>query len=392
MSPVRFVAPPESTTLVRSRARRSRCSASVRVRPHDVTVASTGSRSGVDDVAGAQAGVHPHPGADRERHDLDAAAGGGVPAVRVVGEQPGLDGPSLALRLGGRQRAAQVGPQAHAEDAGAGAFLDPGVGGPAVGVDLGDGEGAVGVEGEVDHGTAAVPRLLEQRGRRRLHRRRGVVGHAGGRQLGEHRPGVTHDGDLAQPERPHRAVRVAHGVDLEPARPLGHGPGRPQRHPGGGGDLGQPRRRAEGADGGRVRAEDEQPGPGAGVGRARPGRRRAPARATRRRPGPRAARPRRRPRAASPPSGSVEHHGLGGLPSPPGPAPRHGAHRDGAQPLAADRVGERAGGREDPQRGLATVDDGEPSHTPHAGVPVPRADSRPARTSSGTPPGSGTVV
>ena len=52
---------------------------------------------------------------------------------------------------------------------------------------------------------------------------------------------------------------------------------------------------------------------------------------------------------------------------PTRPRPGHGAHRDGAKPLAAVGVELRARRGEHPSGGLATLDDGEPSHRPHAG-------------------------
>ena len=160
---------------------------------------------------------------------------------------------------------------------------------------------------------------------------------------------------------------VPNGVDLESAGTLGERAGRPEGDSGGGCDPGQPGRRAEGADRGRLRAEDDQAGTGAGLGEL----------------GPVGAGHHAEPDPVGPRRheggdqvgdryvavlGLGQGQGLAGLASPPGPGPGHGAHRDGAKPLAAVGVELRARRGKHPQRGLATLDDGEPSHRPHAGV------------------------
>ncbi len=346
------------------------CSASVRVRPQDVTVASTGSRSASTTSPARR------PASTR----TPVPTGSDTTSTRPpVGAYPrsGSWASSRASRVHpspcgsvGWQGAAQVGPQAHGEDAGAGAFLDPGVGGPAVGVDLGDGEGAVGVEGEVHHGAAAV--AAPARAARpppppsppAASSSTPVGGSSASTAQVSRRIGDLAQRRASTPCRVRRARRRPRAA----AAPRGPSPPAARATPAAvatsASPEGVPRARMAAASGPRT----SSPAPAqASASSARSAQGTSPSHTA-------------SARASSERGHDVghgqhavlgvgEHHGLGGLPCPPGRLARHGAHRDGAQPLAADRVGERAGGGEDPQSGFATVDDGEPSHTPHAGCP-----------------------
>ena len=291
---------------------------------------------------------------------------------------------------GGWEGFAQTGPEADAEDARAGALLHPGVGDPTVGVDRGDGERPVGLEPEVHHCAALVRRVLQEVAGRRLHRRRRLVGHPRGGELGEDDPRVPLHGHLAEPERPDGPRGIPHGIDLEPSGILAGLARRRDRHAGGRRDLGQPGAGADRADGGRIGAEDQDPGRGALRGELGPV-------AAGHEPEPDRIGPSRHQggdevghRHDSAP-GHLEDQRLARLAGPPGRAARHRAHRDGAQPLPGDRVGERPRRGEHPGGGLAPVDDGEPPHAPHSGIPEPNAACSEPRTSSGTAV-RGTVV
>ena len=95
------------------------------LRPQDVTVAMTGSRSASTTSPARRPVSTLTPVPTGRVRDLDATAGGGVLAVGVMGEQPRRDGPALTVRWCRWKCVTQGGPQAHAEDAGAGALLPP---------------------------------------------------------------------------------------------------------------------------------------------------------------------------------------------------------------------------------------------------------------------------
>ena len=209
-------------------------------------------------------------------------------------------------------------------------------------------------------------------------------------KLGEDGPRVPLHGHLAEPERPDGPRGIPHGIDLEPSGILAGLARRRDRHAGGRRHLGQPGAGADRADGGRIGAEDQDPGRGALGGELGPV-------AAGHEPEPDRIGPSRHQRGdevghrhdSAP--GRLEDQRLARLAGPPGRAARHRAHRDGAQPLPGDRVGERPRRGEHPGGGLAPVDDGEPPHAPHSGIPEPNAACSEPRTSSGTAV-RGTVV
>ena len=75
-----------------SSARRERSSASSRVRPVTMSLASIESKRPADDVALDDAGVEPHAGAGRRPEDGDVARGGQEVAAGVLAVDPELDG------------------------------------------------------------------------------------------------------------------------------------------------------------------------------------------------------------------------------------------------------------------------------------------------------------
>ena len=177
-----------------------------------------------------------------------------------------------------------------------------------------------------------------------------VVGHPGGGKLGEDGPGVPQDRHLTQAECPH-------GSDACPARrrPRVVGDPRGTRRSA---RTGTPAAdataaRAVGVQNARIAAASgprtRMPAPAhASASTARSAQGTSPSQTASARAATRAAT--RSGDLDDAPRGYVDHQRLARLAGPPGPGPRHGAHRDGAQPLPGDGVGELPRPRRAPAR------------------------------------------